>query len=248
MSRRALNYVDRVCDMQSLVDTSNNCRKKTNHNKNNHVVGMMALKSFRWRCGTMRSCGSFKANWLWRSCMFLRSNRITYNHLMVLLTANRRNYSLNFATAMFWKLCQPVWHAGYARWVWFTWICLKFQLIVVLFQYPSDTYSQNLDALHDHLGTLYPGMRAPSFRCTEEQDGSLILHYYSERPGLEHIVIGIVKVSSSIFHFSKSQLRYDFCWPRHCFRGRNESAINNSVCSLIVSCWLIITCFVSPFN
>lgn len=37
-------------------------------------------------------------------------------------------------------------------------------------------------------------MRAPSFRCTEEIDGSLILHYYSERPGLEHIVIGIVKV------------------------------------------------------
>ena len=39
-------------------------------------------------------------------------------------------------------------------------------------------------------------MRAPSFRCTEEPDGSLILHYYSERPGLEHIVIGIVKVKS----------------------------------------------------
>lgn len=54
---------------------------------------------------------------------------------------------------------------------------------------------QNLDALHDHLGTLYPGMRAPSFRCTEEPDGSLILHYYSDRPGLENIVIGIVKVS-----------------------------------------------------
>lgn len=47
--------------------------------------------------------------------------------------------------------------------------------------------------MHDHLGTLYPGMRAPSFRCTEK-DGELLLHYYSERPGLEHIVIGIVKV------------------------------------------------------
>ena len=52
-----------------------------------------------------------------------------------------------------------------------------------------------MDALHDHLGTLYPGMRAPSFRCSEESDGSLILHYYSERPGLEHIVIGIVRVN-----------------------------------------------------
>lgn len=56
-------------------------------------------------------------------------------------------------------------------------------------------FLQNLDALHDHLATIYPGMRAPSFRCSERIDGSLVLHYYSEREGLEHIVIGIVKVS-----------------------------------------------------
>ena len=55
-------------------------------------------------------------------------------------------------------------------------------------------FLQNLDALHDHLATIYPGMKAPSFRCSERIDGSLILHYYSEREGLEHIVIGIVKV------------------------------------------------------
>lgn len=51
----------------------------------------------------------------------------------------------------------------------------------------------NLDALHDHLAHIYPGMEAPSFRCTEADDGALILHYYSKRSGLEHIVIGLVK-------------------------------------------------------
>lgn len=56
-----------------------------------------------------------------------------------------------------------------------------------------------MDALHDHLGTLYPGMRAPSFRCTEE-GGQLVLHYYSDRPGLEHIVIGIVKEVAKKLH------------------------------------------------
>ncbi|KAG5681351.1 hypothetical protein PVAND_010795 [Polypedilum vanderplanki] len=61
-------------------------------------------------------------------------------------------------------------------------------------------FLQNLDALHDHLGLLYPGMRAPSFRCTEEPDGSLILHYYSDRGGLEYIVIGIVKAVASKLH------------------------------------------------
>ena len=44
-------------------------------------------------------------------------------------------------------------------------------------------------------------MRAPSFRCTErEEDGATVLHYYSEREGLEHIVIGIVKVVASTLH------------------------------------------------
>ena len=56
---------------------------------------------------------------------------------------------------------------------------------------------QNLDALHDHLATIYPGMKAPSFRCSEgPEEGTIILHYYSDRPGLESIVIGIVNVST----------------------------------------------------
>ncbi|XP_026473245.1 guanylate cyclase soluble subunit beta-1 [Ctenocephalides felis] len=74
------------------------------------------------------------------------------------------------------------------------------KILQVLGATPRD-FLQNLDALHDHLGTLYPGMRAPSFRCTERpEDGALILHYYSDRPGLEHIVIGIVKTVASKLH------------------------------------------------
>lgn len=64
-------------------------------------------------------------------------------------------------------------------------------------------FLQNLDALHDHLSTIYPGMRAPSFRCTiRESDGATVLHYYSDRPGLEHIVIGIVKEVAKELHNS----------------------------------------------
>ncbi|KAF2360651.1 Adenylyl cyclase class-3/4/guanylyl cyclase [Trinorchestia longiramus] len=62
-------------------------------------------------------------------------------------------------------------------------------------------FLQNLDALHDHLALIYPGMKAPSFRCTDrEEDGALILHYYSDRPGLEYIVIGIVKAVAVSLH------------------------------------------------
>ncbi|KAF4526021.1 hypothetical protein B566_EDAN000814 [Ephemera danica] len=86
---------------------------------------------------------------------------------------------------MFFEFCQD---AGYDK------------ILQVLGATPRD-FLQNLDALHDHLGTLYPGMRAPSFRCTERpEDGALVLHYYSDRPGLEHIVIGIVKEVAKQLH------------------------------------------------
>ncbi|XP_076028259.1 guanylate cyclase soluble subunit beta-1-like [Oratosquilla oratoria] len=62
-------------------------------------------------------------------------------------------------------------------------------------------FLQNLDALHDHLQLIYPGMKAPSFRCTlRPEDGALVLHYYSDRPGLEYIVIGIVKAVAASLH------------------------------------------------
>ncbi|KAL0273326.1 UNVERIFIED_CONTAM: hypothetical protein PYX00_006019 [Menopon gallinae] len=86
---------------------------------------------------------------------------------------------------MFFEFCQD---SGYDK------------ILQVLGATPRD-FLQNLDALHDHLGTLYPGMKAPSFRCTvRPEDGALVLHYYSDRPGLEHIVIGIVKTVASKLH------------------------------------------------
>ena len=54
-------------------------------------------------------------------------------------------------------------------------------------------FLSNLDALHDHLASIYPGITAPSFRTTDRSDGALLLHYYSSREALGHIVIGIVK-------------------------------------------------------
>ncbi|XP_064636664.1 guanylate cyclase soluble subunit beta-1-like isoform X2 [Lineus longissimus] len=61
-------------------------------------------------------------------------------------------------------------------------------------------FLENLDALHDHLSTIYPGMRAPSFRCMEKENGAILLYYYSERPGLEHVVVGLVKSVARELH------------------------------------------------
>lgn len=80
---------------------------------------------------------------------------------------------------------------------------------------------QNLDALHDHLGTIYPGMRAPSFRCTDAEKGnSLILHYYSEREGLQDIVIGIIKTVAQQIHGTEIEMKVSIFFPLFllCFR------------------------------
>ncbi|XP_042208021.1 guanylate cyclase soluble subunit beta-1-like isoform X3 [Homarus americanus] len=108
-------------------------------------------------------------------------DEITYN---IVAAAERvlgvpANAILEMFGKMFFKFCQE---SGYDT------------ILQVLGATVSD-FLQNLDALHDHLALIYPGMKAPSFRCTERaEDGALILHYYSDRPGLEYIVIGIVKV------------------------------------------------------
>ncbi|XP_063772076.1 guanylate cyclase soluble subunit beta-2-like isoform X2 [Pseudophryne corroboree] len=50
----------------------------------------------------------------------------------------------------------------------------------------------NLDALHSYLSLSYQAMNAPSFRVEMNEDGSMHLHYYSDRRGLCHIVPGIM--------------------------------------------------------
>lgn len=91
---------------------------------------------------------------------------------------------------------------------------LPFLLVPILLHHHIKIYlfPQNLDALHDHLGTIYPGMRAPSFRCTDAEKGNnLILHYYSEREGLQDIVIGIIKTVAQQIHGTEIEMKVCLC-------------------------------------
>ena len=55
-------------------------------------------------------------------------------------------------------------------------------------------FFNSLDALHEHLLYIFPGIRAPSFNAKDSPDGSGIeIYYYSERSGLEYMVVGVVK-------------------------------------------------------
>jgi len=45
-------------------------------------------------------------------------------------------------------------------------------------------FLEHIDALHQNLVQSYPNMTAPSFRPEMMDDGTVMLHYYSSRPGL----------------------------------------------------------------
>uniref|UniRef100_A0A914YUQ4 Heme NO-binding domain-containing protein n=1 Tax=Panagrolaimus superbus TaxID=310955 RepID=A0A914YUQ4_9BILA len=56
-------------------------------------------------------------------------------------------------------------------------------------------FLDSLDSLHyfiDHV-VYRTKLKGPSFRCDPQNDGSLLLHYYSRRSGLYPIVKGVVR-------------------------------------------------------
>uniref|UniRef100_A0A7E4UWW8 guanylate cyclase n=1 Tax=Panagrellus redivivus TaxID=6233 RepID=A0A7E4UWW8_PANRE len=63
-------------------------------------------------------------------------------------------------------------------------------------------FLDNLDSLHyfiDHV-VYKANLRGPSFRCEEGPEGSIVLHYFTSRPGLYPIVKGVVReVAKRVF-------------------------------------------------
>nr|XP_036312979.1 guanylate cyclase soluble subunit beta-2-like [Pipistrellus kuhlii] len=60
-------------------------------------------------------------------------------------------------------------------------------------------FIENLDALHSYLALSYQEMNAPSFRLEKGADQKMLLHYYSDRSGLCHIVPGIIEAVAKDF-------------------------------------------------
>jgi Haem-NO-binding len=54
-------------------------------------------------------------------------------------------------------------------------------------------FLRNLDNMHTRIQLTFPQLDPPSFKVSDVTDSSLRLHYYSKRPGLAPLVIGMVK-------------------------------------------------------
>ena len=51
----------------------------------------------------------------------------------------------------------------------------------------------NLDQLHSRVKLTFPNLIPPRFSVTDQTEGSLVLHYYSEREGLAPLVVGLLQ-------------------------------------------------------
>ena len=54
-------------------------------------------------------------------------------------------------------------------------------------------FLSNLDQLHSRVKLTFPNLIPPRFSVTDESEGRLILHYFSEREGLAPLVIGLLQ-------------------------------------------------------
>ena len=60
-------------------------------------------------------------------------------------------------------------------------------------------FLQNLPNFHSRVVLIFPKLKPPRFRCTDVQEHSLTLHYYSHRPGLTSLVVGMVRGLGKMF-------------------------------------------------
>lgn len=55
------------------------------------------------------------------------------------------------------------------------------------------SFISNLNNLHATLGSQMPALRPPSFTARRDDDGTIVVAYYSHRQGLEPLVVGLLE-------------------------------------------------------
>jgi len=64
----------------------------------------------------------------------------------------------------------------------------------------------NLDSMHARLSLSLPELRPPSFVCEQRGDGQIRLEYWSERPGLAPMVLGLLDGLGDLYGVSVSAI------------------------------------------
>jgi len=57
----------------------------------------------------------------------------------------------------------------------------------------------NLPNFHSRVSMIFPKLQPPRFECSDITDRSLLLHYFSHRPGLAPFVVGLMQGLGKMF-------------------------------------------------
>jgi hypothetical protein len=60
-------------------------------------------------------------------------------------------------------------------------------------------FLRNLPRFHDRVVMIFPKLRPPHFECTDIQERSVLLHYFSHREGLAPFVVGLMHGLGKMF-------------------------------------------------
>lgn len=64
----------------------------------------------------------------------------------------------------------------------------------------------NLPNFHTRVSLLYPNLSPPEFNVVVNEDNSILLHYYSDRPGLKNFVLGLIH---GLAQFYKTEIKVE---------------------------------------
>jgi hypothetical protein len=61
-------------------------------------------------------------------------------------------------------------------------------------------FLQNLPSFNTRVAMISPDLQPPRFSCSDVTENSLMLHYYSHRPGLSDFVVGLLQGLGKMFN------------------------------------------------
>jgi hypothetical protein len=61
------------------------------------------------------------------------------------------------------------------------------------------SFLKNLPNFHARIMLMYPNLKPPHFEVSDMHQDSIVLHYRSDRPGLSHFVIGLLRGLGKLF-------------------------------------------------
>jgi hypothetical protein len=67
-----------------------------------------------------------------------------------------------------------------------------YENLLAMFGKDFQTCLENLDHMHEHMGSFMPGIKPPSFHVVEKNSESVIVEYKSQREGLGFFVRGLL--------------------------------------------------------